>query len=1165
MKRTFHFSLCFLLLLFFNVHGRAQTSVISTFAGPETPIVMGVSATGQAIDKPRAVLIGRNGEIYIASSAQNRVYRIEGDFTLTLIAGSSYGFSGDGGSALTAQFRNISGLAQDSNGNLYIADTENHRIRRVNTAGFVHTVAGSGTAGYSGDGGSATSAQLNGPVGLAVDAAGNLYIADQRNNRIRYVGLDGRISTFAGNGNAASGGDGGVPTAASILQPGSLALDNSGNLYIAETGGHRVRKVSNNAISTVAGTGSAGFSGEGGQATQAQLNSPGGLAVGGNSLYISDTGNHRVRRVFLTTGQIGYLVGDGTPGYGGDGGSAFFAQLHSPSGLAVDALGTLRIADTENNRVRIVADDMILTLAGNGTSGYGGDFGSSTAARLNRPRAAAVDALGNLYIADTDNHRMRRVTPSGLITPVSGTGRAGFSGDTGPALSADLNSPDGVAVDAAGTIYISDTLNHRIRKVLPSGIISTAVGLGTAGFAGDGGLGPNARISSPGALATDVAGNLYISDTGNRRIRRLSPDGRISTVAGNGNAGDSGDGGDAIAASLNVPRALATDSSGNLYIADTGNRRIRKVSTAGVITTVAGTSGPGIPGTNGDGQSATGPAALLDSPSGVAVDSQGNILIAETNANRIRAVFRDGVIRTIIGIGSQGFSGDGGAPAAAQLSSPEGLALEASGILYIADTGNHRIRRVTNPVPALEGTSFTLSNRGGASLTTQGAQPSGVVGYAQIQTPDTSITGLAIFGYRQGNVLISEAAVPSTRSIRSGRIYGRVGFDAGTFVNTGLAIANPNESSAVIQFFFTGTRNDSGSLIIPPRGQFSKFLDEFAFNAGSSFEGSFTFTSNVPVAVTALRGVINERNEFLVTTLPVAETGQLPLPTDTIIFPHFADGGGWTTQLALVNPTDSRIEGTIEFVNEAGSAVTLTAGGQVNNTFRYNLGPRESFSLKTSGAPPAVTVGSVRVVPLVSNPAPAGLAIFSYRQAGVLVTEAGVPAVARSTAFRMYVEAAGNFEEGISGSIQSGIAITNLSNEPATVTLSVSRLDGSSTGLSRNIELSANGQIARFLNQIPGLSNFQLPFQGLLRISSTASISVVGLRGRYNERREFLITTTSSINEAAPPNGELFFPHFADSGGYTTQFILIGNSAGSTFGTLRLVSQLGQTLGLTLR
>ena len=334
-----------------------------------------------------------------------------------------------------------------------------------------------------------------------------------------------------------------------------------------------------------------------------------------------------------------------------------------------------------------------VTVAGTGQEGYFGDGGPGTNARMSFPEGAALDAAGNLYIADSGNHRIRKLSPAGVLTTVVGTGFEGFSGDGGPALQAQISHPEGVALDGTGSLYIADFGNGRIRKVSPEGTISTIAG-GKRGFFGDGGPALNAAFHDLISVAADPAGNLYLADTENFRVRKITPDGIVTTFAGNGVAGFGGDGGPAASAMLDRPTDLVVDATGNLFIADSGNNRIRKVDPNGVITTVAGSGDPTtfVGGFSGD----RGPAieATFSTPTDIAVDTAGNLFIADTYNNRIRKIAPDGTIITVVGSGIAGYSGDRGLAAAIALNEPIGVEINASGNLYIADNANHRILKV---------------------------------------------------------------------------------------------------------------------------------------------------------------------------------------------------------------------------------------------------------------------------------------------------------------------------------------------------------------------------------------------------------------------------------------------------------------------------------------
>jgi uncharacterized protein (TIGR03437 family) len=524
------------------------------------------------LDPGSGLAVDSAGNLFIAEFHNQRIREVSAGVISTVAGNGTQGFSGDNGPATSAQFFGPSAVAVDSADNLYIADNLNQRIRKVSN-GVIATVAGNGAQWFGGDGGPATSAEFWYPSGVAVDSAGNLYIADTFNHRIRKIS-NGVITTAAGGG--PSLGDNGPATSAQVLNPGGVAVDSAGNLYIADSGHNRIRRVSNGVITTVAGIGTCCFSGDNGPPASAQVYGPKGVAVdSAGSLYIADSLNNRIRKV--SNGVTTTVAGNGTQGFSGDNGPATSAQLNSPAGVAVDSAGNLYIADTWNNLIRKVSGGVITTLAGSGASGFSGDNGPATRAQLANPVGVAVDSDGDLYLADNWNHRVRKVS-NGVITTVAGNAVIGFSGDNGPAASAQLVDPKGVAVDSAGNLYIADGVGSRIRKV-SSGVISTVAGNGTYGLGGDHGPAASAQLWDPTGVVVDSAGNLYIADTGNNCVRKVS-NGVISTVAGNGTPGFSGDNGPATSAQLATPEGVAVDSAGNVYIADSYNDRIRLLTPA---------------------------------------------------------------------------------------------------------------------------------------------------------------------------------------------------------------------------------------------------------------------------------------------------------------------------------------------------------------------------------------------------------------------------------------------------------------------------------------------------------------------------------------------------------------------------------------------------------
>jgi sugar lactone lactonase YvrE/predicted secreted protein len=518
-------------------------------------------------------------------------------------------------------------MIADSAGNLYFADTYNNCVRKISN-GAITTYAGKcGSGGYSGDGKPAVGAQLSEPAGLAFDSFGNLYIGDSGNRVVREVSTVGTISTVVGP--------------AQFAAPSNLAMDASANLYISDSAANRVFQYSlkTSVLSNYAGTGAVtgAYAGDGGAAAKARLNYPAGLAVDpSGNLYIADSGNYRLREVLPTPLTISTVAGNGFFRFAGDGGLAIDAQLNSPTGTALDSAGNLYFADTDNNVIRkVTPSGNISTVVGNGLAGSSGDGGNPLNASLNAPMDVALDSNGNLYIADAGNAVIRQVVlPSGPITTIAGGGSA--TQDGVPAITAELLGPVAVAIDANLNIYIAEENFGKVAIVThKDGKINTFAGQssGFAGYSGDGGPAFGATLNSPEGLAFDGAGNLYIADTGNNVIRKVTPGATptISTVAGNRTATSGPDGIAATASGVNEPHAVAVDSSGNLYIAEF--TKIREVGSGGLIQTIAG-GGP--PNTLGDGGSPT--AASLGAPEGLQVDGAGNVLIADTGNGRIRKV-----------------------------------------------------------------------------------------------------------------------------------------------------------------------------------------------------------------------------------------------------------------------------------------------------------------------------------------------------------------------------------------------------------------------------------------------------------------------------------------------------------------------------------------------
>jgi sugar lactone lactonase YvrE len=1077
---------------------------------------------------PDGVAVDASGNLFIADSYDNRIREVvKSTGNIITIAGNGYtGFSGDGGPATSAMLNDPFGVAVDSSGNVFFSDQGNNRVREVvKSTGTIITVAGTGSASYNGDNIPATSAMLNQPNGVAVDGQGNVFISDWHNNRVReVVKSTGTIITFAGTGTSGFTGDGGPATSARVNFPGGVAVDTFGNVFIADSSNERVREVvrATGLITTVAGSGTMGFGGDGFSPTSAAMNLPYAVAVDSvGNLFIADSNNNRVREVITAMGLGGLSPSAWTvnqPGFSSTvsitGGSAPFGNLSAtglPPGLtaalqgstitlsgtptavgtytsvtlsvqdssgntatstytvtinAPPALGTLSpntwtaqvegytgsvpvtggtgtltlisqanvppgmtpvvsgssiylqgipsTPGTYNNIQLTVADasgasasgtvsltitapalGSILTVAGiGGYSGYNGDNKPANQAELWYPYSVAVDASGNVFIADYYNSRVREIVKAtGNIVTVAGTGTNGDTGDGGPATSAQVYAPDGLAIDASGNLFIAESVTHRVREIIKAtGIITTVAGNGSATDSGDGGPATSAGIAQPEGLAVDASGNLFIADASGNRVREVvKATGTIITVAGTGTAGFSGDNGPATAAMLNSPYGVAVDASGNLFIGDSNNNRVREVVQAtGNIITFAGT---GASGYSGDGGPAT--SAKLYNPTGLAVDAYGDVLIADTFNSYIRIVeqYNSGTIVTLAGSGyPNGYSGDGGPANSARLFFPYGVAVDAtSGNVFIADTYNYAVREVLTIPPPVMGplspTQWTVNQGGysgnisinnfvpssGTFLTTSGMPPglsvstnvnsagnyngiliTGTPTAAGTYSTNLTIRGMsgAPFSSRTFTITINPAPTPGALSV-SQWTRGQAGFSGtipvsgGTGPLTVAAQANlpPGLSATTVGSLvtFTGTPTTTGT--------YSNVQVTVQDAAGALSTATYSITINAAPTLGSASNTLWTANQTGVSTIPVSG-GTAPYSNLTVtgLMPGLtATLSGGTITISGAPPYAGFFTAHVSVKDSAGA----TASGVF---FMSVAGPAARFAVIST--PTALTAGA---------------------------------------------------------------------------------------------------------------------------------------------------------------------------------------------------------------
>lgn len=833
--------------------------------------------------------------------------------TFTGLPGGQGNANGQGG---VARFDSPTGIAKDGDGNLYVTDLNNRSLRKVTPAGIVTTIVTTPVDMFFQ------------PRGVAVDSAGNIYVSDQYT--VRKVTPQGIFSTLAGNGQGAVDGPG---TVARFRQIRGLAVDSSGNVFVADSSNHVIRKITpDGTVSTYAGVLGAGGGHVDGSGNVVRFNGPMGVVVdGGGNLFVSDSDNS-IRKI-TTAGVVSTVAGLGNGTFGDLGGQGSSAQFNAPWGLTLDNLGNLYVADTNNNSLRMITPaGVVTTLAG--SEGTGNADGAGSNAKFDKPTGVVFDGIDSLYVADSSNQTLRRVTLAGMVSTFAGTAphlgdyaRSGggtvldgtgsgahftyprgltidgsgnvFVADSGAASvrkmtqagvvttfaggsivsGADFSWPRAVSVDGTGNVFVADRDHHKIRLVTSAGVVTTVAG----GYGSTDGAAGIAKFYLPGGIAVGSGGNVFVADSGNHTIRKIIPDGTVSTYAGL--AGSSGTTNGAVsAARFSSPQAIVSDSSGNLFIADTWNNAIRKITAGGTVSTLAGGGSSGAV----DG---TGSAARFNGPESLCVDGGGNVYVTDTGNHTIRKITPGGVVTTIGGTAliSGGLDGVG---TSALFSSPAGVTITSSGIVFVSDVSNNRITRgVLTALPAI-----VVEEPAGIAL----VNGTSMLDFGSVLTGGSSLKTVTIKNMGSADLTLGTIT--------------KAGVNAAEFtiITTGMSTTLASGSSTSFSVSFTpaasGTR--AASIQIPSNDE-----DETPFDL--TFTGTGQSSANLSNLVTSsgtLTPAFSPATYNYFVTLPVTTTSITVTPTK-------ADANATVTVNGL--PVDS---GT------ASGEISLNAGSTVITT-----------------------------------------------------------------------------------------------------------------------------------------------------------------------------------------------------------------------------------------
>jgi sugar lactone lactonase YvrE len=1048
--------------------------VITTYAGGAATVCAaatdslgdGCPATQAILASPHISDTDAAGNLYIPDTTNNVVRRVDavtGIITTfaggaTTVCAAKTDTVGDGCPATQATLNQPKGLRVDAFGNVVIADLNNNRIRSVNAqTGIITTIAGTGVRGSTpfANGTLANAIKFYSPFDLTFDASGNLYVADYYDNYVVLIlAVNGIIVptaspayVLAGNGTEGYTGDGGQASLAEINEPRGLTVDASGNLYIADFVDSVIRRVTspfkngafnltNAIISTYAGNGVNGYNGDGLLATQAAVAAPQGVTtdLAGN-LYIAQygAGFDVIRKVNPTTQIISSFAGTGTAGFSGDGGSAISAKLYSPAGINIDRFGRIFIADSTNNRMRLVQPSPLfpqtavgassapanvialatqsVTLSSANVAAGSQDFSLGTMTGCNFGTLATAGAkcvlpatftplapgLLSTSVVLTDSSGNRSVTgltgtgtaPAVAFTPaaistLAGNGTAGSFGNGGPASIALVNAPAGATFDASGSLVFADAGNNVIRRIDGNtGVMTVLAGTGVSGYTGDSGSALAATLNAPSAVVFGAAGNLFIADTGNNVIRSVcAATGVITTVAGTGTAGYTGDLGLATSARLNQPKGMAISVAGELYVADSGNNVIRRFyPVGGTIQTIAGTGVAGFSGNAGPAN-----AAQLNLPTAIAMDASGNLYIADQGNDLIRAINPAGIINTYAGTqGISANSGDGGLAINSALRNPSDLAIDAAGDLYIASYGSVRVVNPADIITTLAGNGQAGVYSGDGGLATNATIPAPASNlaldrYANLYLSDTAGDRILSVSGATAPSLNFGTQAPNTTSTPQSVTLTNVG-------NMALSLSNIAVSGSYT--WLSATANSCSSASVLAAGASCILSIEFTPTSNGILNGTLVITDNAlnkpgSTQTISLTGNAQVPTNPTTTSLKVSSAAQVYGNSFTLTATIAGTGGLTGTVAFSINGLSV---GTMPVVNGAAS-LTVAQVNAGQQTFSA------SYSGDTNDSPSSATV-SIAVSPAVltvtaaNQTRVAGLAnpTFTYSFSGFLYSD----------------------------------------------------------------------------------------------------------------------------------------------------------------------------------